>query len=184
MRYPLPELAWMSDGFPYAPASNRSSILVLAGDPDADAAWDTGVGFALDAVSRGGLGVVVDATASNPTPEGLVGMYVSRLEFVGTLVESMEWVLGDVLVLHSLDAWPDWSLRVVMEGLRWASDACGLTVVIHTKVTGMGTVFGGDQLGKVVDATLWVREGSGCEYLWGRGLYEMRGEGSERDGGE
>ena len=111
-------------------------------------------------------------------------MYVSRLEFVGTLVEGMEWVLGDVLVLHSLDAWPDWSLRVVMEGLRRASDACGLTVVIHTKVTGMGAVFGGDQLEKVVDATLWVREGSGCEYLWGRGLYEIRGEGGERDGGE
>lgn len=180
--WPLPKMVWMLDGSPFQ-IGERGAFIVLAGQPDADAAWETSMRLAVASAKAGKLVVVVDATASNPLPDGVLGLYLDEFEFVTFIVREVEWSPGDVIVLHSLDAWSDWAdSDGVMADLAAAVGSRGLTVLLHTKVLHTGLIFGDRVIGRFPSVVLSVNEADGCRYICGGELMQTRDEAS-RDSG-
>ena len=165
-------LSWISDGQCFTPGW-RGALLVLAGDPDADACWEITrrIACALDAA--GGYVLVCDATCSNVEPISPRAMMIglSQLVVACELACEVDLETGDLLVLHSLDAWPDW--QDAPEALATLLPAVkrGATVVLHTRVIGDGTaIFGDRQFSKLTSAVIRVDDRGRQSFVCGREL--------------
>ena len=162
-------LQWMYDGAPYVPGV-RGALHAVVGDPDADAALrctsDLMTAVKWDRV------VVVDATAHAVIDEEVVvdTVYLSRLQYTTELADHMGLGVGDLLVLHSLDAWEDW---YAPEVIAWHSQyvaVTGLTTVLHTRLLGTGRIFGDNVFENLISTMVLARDAGGDDLMYGREL--------------
>ena len=160
----------MYDGAPYVPGV-RGALHAVVGDPDADVALRC-TSALMTAVEWNRI-VVVDATAHAQmmVDEEVVvdTVYLSRLQYTTDLAYHLKMRAGDLLVLHSLDAWEDW---YAPEVIAWHAQyvATGCTTVLHTRLLGTGRIFGDNVFENLVSTVVLARDAGGNNLMYGREL--------------
>ena len=178
----LSRLRWMSDGAPFV-LGERGALLVFVGEPDADSALRVSRIIADEFLTTGRLVVFADATGTEMI-EGAQNLRVARFWVMSDLAELVgEFGGGELVVAHALDAWPDWDSPDAALGLANAT-AYGLTVILHTRRLGDGSIFGRSVFEWYASAVLLLPESGNAKYLFGRELMTTVKPGEPGAGGD
>ena len=145
----------------------KGSLIVLAGDPDADACLELSRKLIKNKhVST----LLADGTGTNyhlgSLSSPLVGTY--SFEAAVMLIHQLRYDdLWDCIILHSLDTWNDWNEPGLAMELADSCHHSNLSVILHTMTMGEQPYFGDRILRPWADVALRVGGQGDCSYLGG-----------------
>lgn len=172
-------LHWMFSCQPFV-FGEKGMLFVLAGEPDAEPCWDYSLRFGKHVVATGGVVLCVDGTGTNTVSSGsvTVGVYSTSFSIASEICRNSGLGPGDLIVIHSLDAWADWEQPEAVRSLAEFCLESGVTIALHTKYMGVEFgVFGDSITSPYASATFLLRSAGEPHFIHGRELLWLERSG-------